>query len=181
MTANSDDDRDWILDALDRFERALTLYASRILGDVERARDVVQEVFLRLCREPRDRVENVLRPWLFTVCRNLALDARRKERPMGTMSEERAAERVSPEPGPSATLEKKEALSRVLRGLEELPDKQREVIWLKFKHGLSYREISRVTEQSIGNVGFLIHVGLKALRGRFAAEAIPESAEGSTS
>ena len=53
----------------------------------------------------------------------------------------------------------------VLRVLETLPPKQQEVIRLKFQGEMSYKEISEVTQLSVSNVGFLIHAGLKRLRG----------------
>ena len=49
-------------------------------------------------------------------------------------------------PAPSARLEKTETQSTVLAGLELLPEKQREALRLKFQQGLSYAEISRITE-----------------------------------
>ena len=48
--------------------------------------------------------------------------------------------------------------------LERLSDNQREVILLKFQQGLSYQEIQKVTGIKSGNIGFLIHTGLKRLR-----------------
>ena len=48
--------------------------------------------------------------------------------------------------------------------LEQLPDNQREVIRLKFQQELSYKEISEATGLAVGNVGFLLHTGLKRLR-----------------
>jgi RNA polymerase sigma-70 factor (ECF subfamily) len=70
----STDDHAWVADALKKYERPLLRYAAWLLVDRDRARDVVQEVFLRLCRESRERVEDHLAAWLFTVCRNLSLD-----------------------------------------------------------------------------------------------------------
>ena len=53
---------------LDENERVLTAFAARLLrGDRERARDAVQEIFLRLCR--RDDLDGVDRAWLFTATR----------------------------------------------------------------------------------------------------------------
>ena len=52
--------------------------------------------------------------------------------------------------------------------LDALPPNQREVIRLKFQNGFSYQEISRISGHSVGNVGYLIHVGLKTLRGQLA-------------
>jgi RNA polymerase sigma-70 factor (ECF subfamily) len=42
------------------------------------------------------------------------------------------------------------------------------VIRLKFQNGFSYQEISRISGHSVGNVGYLIHVGLKTIRGQLA-------------
>jgi DNA-directed RNA polymerase specialized sigma24 family protein len=69
-------DQSWIAEALQRYEKPLLRYAAWLLDDRERARDVVQEVFLRLCRQSRERVEDHVSEWLFKVCRNLALDVR---------------------------------------------------------------------------------------------------------
>jgi RNA polymerase sigma-70 factor (ECF subfamily) len=151
-----------VADALARYERPLLAYAARLTGDAERARDVVQETFLRLCA----RGEPESAEWLYTVCRNLALDVRRKERPMVTTSEGAVLDRASGEPGPDGEAERRDSVSRVLRVLAGLPENQREVLRLKFQHGLSYREIAGVTELSVSNVGFLIHRGLKSLRER---------------
>jgi RNA polymerase sigma-70 factor (ECF subfamily) len=54
----------------------------------------------------------------------------------------------------------------VLDLLGTLPASQQEVIRLKFQNGFSYQEISRISGHSVSNVGYLIHVGLKTLRGR---------------
>ena len=168
-----------ILAALERFEGPLLLYATRLLGERERAQDAVQETFLRLCaRDPAD-LEGRLAEWLYTVCRNLALDARKKERPMATTSDGQLLDRPDAVgAGPAAAAEKSETLSRVLRSLSALPANQQEVLRLKFQHGLSYREISRVTELSVGNVGYLIHMGLKSLRERLAGSPASEAMGG---
>ena len=46
----------WIRQAVRRFEAPLMLYASRIVGDVDAARDVVQDTFLRLCAQDRQQI-----------------------------------------------------------------------------------------------------------------------------
>ena len=47
------DDAAWLHSVVQQYENGLVRYAARLLGDVERARDVAQDTFLRLCREPR--------------------------------------------------------------------------------------------------------------------------------
>src|SRR6476659_1411620 len=68
------DRRQWVLAALDQFEGRLLRYAQRLLGDPESARDVVQFVFLRLCDQSSADIDDRLAQWLYTVCRNRALD-----------------------------------------------------------------------------------------------------------
>lgn len=162
---------DWIHDALARHESELVRYASqRLGGDLDRARDVVQEAFLRLCRERREAVDGRVAEWLHRVVRNLAIDARRKESRMTTLSEEDYARRDEHAAQPDEALQQRDTVAHVLQRLERLPDKQREALRLKFQSGLSYKEIAAVMDETVGNVGWLIHVGLKGLRGRLAGE-----------
>jgi RNA polymerase sigma-70 factor (ECF subfamily) len=159
------DDRGWVRDAVGRFEGPLTLYASRLLKNSETARDVVQETFLRLCRQDRAAVDGHLAEWLFTVCRNRAMDILRKENRMTQLSEERVQRCLSPDPGPLDLSERRDLAAKALKLLDDLPPSQREVIRLKFQNGFSYQEISRISGHSVSNVGFLIHAGIKTLRG----------------
>jgi RNA polymerase sigma factor (sigma-70 family) len=158
--------RAWVRGAVSRFEGSLTLYAARLLGNGEAARDVVQETFLRLCTQHRTTVEPRLAEWLFTVCRNRALDVLRKEGRMTQLSDDQVRQRLSPDPSPAESAARSESAAQVLDLLEALPANQREVIRLKFQNGFSYREISRISGHSETNVGFLIHVGIKTLRGQ---------------
>jgi RNA polymerase sigma-70 factor (ECF subfamily) len=156
----------WVREAVDRFERPLALYATRLLGDQDGARDVVQDAFLRLCAQDRAAIGDHLAEWLFTVCRNRALDVLRKEHRMTQLSEEQVHRCLSPSPGPCETAERHELGKRVLALLENLPSNQREVLRLKFQNGFSYQEISRISGHSVSNVGYLIHAGIKTLRGQ---------------
>jgi len=164
---------DWVHSALRQFEGPLTRYAAQITGDVERARDVVQDTFVRLCAEEPGRLEGRLAEWLFTVCRNRALDVRRKEGRMTPLSEIELETCESREPSPAAAAEQRESAGQVLRMMATLPPNQREVIRLKFQNGLSYKEISGITNLSVSNVGFLIHTAIKSLREQLRAEAKP--------
>jgi len=48
--------------------------------------------------------------------------------------------------------------------LQSLPERQQEVIRMKFQGGLSYREIANVMDLTVNHVGVLIHSGLKTIR-----------------
>jgi RNA polymerase sigma factor (sigma-70 family) len=162
---------EFVRTAVEQFQAPLLRYAMRLLGDPERARDVVQDTFVRLLGQAPATVEGHLAEWLFTVCRNRAFDIIRKEGRMKRF-EEGAEERVvAGEPRPGAALEAEETHATVLRLIDRLPPNQQEVVRLKFQNGFSYKEISRITALSVGNVGFLLHTAIKTLRREWLAEA----------
>ncbi|WP_415908634.1 RNA polymerase sigma factor [Oleiharenicola sp. Vm1] len=147
-------------------------YATRLLhGDADRARDVVQDTFVKLLAQKPAEIDGHLAEWLFTVCRHRALDVLRKEGRM-KLFEEGQAERLSaPEPRPGAGAERAETQAAVLKLIERLPRNQQEVVRLKFQNGFSYKEISRITSLSVTNVGFILHTAVARLRKEMAAQA----------
>ena len=156
---------------LSRFELPLLQYATRILGDRDRARDVVQETFVELQRSPRQQLDHAPAKWLFTVCRNRALNVCRKEKRMTYLDEEILEKQESPDAAPNERIEREEASGFLLRIVATLPPRQQEVLQLKFQNDLSYQEISEITKLSVNHVGVLIHTALKTLRTRHAQAA----------
>jgi RNA polymerase sigma-70 factor (ECF subfamily) len=155
---------------LERHEGPLLAYALRLVrGDLERARDLVQDCFLRLLEADRAEIGARTTVWLFHVCRNRALDLQERNRPM------LALDAAEPPPDPrTATpvehLAARDEQARLTALVEHLPSRERELVRLKFEHGLSYQEMSAVTGLTSGNVGFLLHKALRALRGRLPAD-----------
>src|SRR5262245_47893846 len=163
---------EWIGSALARYEAPLLRYASRFLGDADLARDVVQDTFLRLCRTDPASLDGRLAPWLFTVCRNRALDVLRKDGRLDQLPPD-LGDGPAPGPTPARALADREALREVLRALAALPASQQEVLRLKFEAELSYQEISAIVGLTVNHVGVLIHNGLKSIRTRLAGGEAP--------
>jgi RNA polymerase sigma-70 factor (ECF subfamily) len=148
----------------------LTRYAARLLGDPDRARDVVQDAFVRLMAQPAGSVDGHAVEWLFTVCRHRAFDVLRKESRMSHFEPGEMERVTAAEPRPGRAIEQAETHAALLELIGRLPANQQEVVRLKFQNGFSYKEISRITELSVGNVGFLIHTAVARLRAEFAAQ-----------
>lgn len=168
---NSDSPADkssWISDAFRRYESQLVRYAARLLGDVDRARDVTQDTFVKLCRQDSVELDGKLAAWLFTVCRNRALDVQKKERRMKTMADQTVDHCASHEPSPDAPSESTDSVDQIHQAIGELSSHQQEVLRLKIQNGLSYREISEITGLSTSNVGYLLHTGIKRIREQLA-------------
>ena len=142
-------------------DELLTAYA---LGELEGD----EQAFLRLCREDRASLDGHLREWLFTVCRHRAMDVHRKERRMRQPDTTLPDPATAPEADPSARLARRETTHRALALLATLPERQQEVLRLRFQEGLSYREIAGVQQLTVSHVGVLIHNAMKTLRARLA-------------
>lgn len=160
---NESEHREWIACALERYERPLIHYAWRLTGDAETARDVVQDTFLRLCKAQRREVEDHLAQWLYTVCRNRALDllekASRRQTHSGNGTEI---------PAPSHD----ENHSLLSTAVNRLPEREQEIVRLKFEHGLTYREIAAILGISAGTVASDMGRAFERLR-----RALPDRAD----
>jgi RNA polymerase sigma factor (sigma-70 family) len=142
-------------------ESALLLYARRLVKHDDAAQDIVQEAFLRLHAE----FAAVRQPqaWLYRTVHNLALNHLRNGRRIAPVAVEEAerSEPPDPQPLPDEYLVRMEAIGQTRLCLNELDDRSRELVRLKFEEGLSYKEISDRTCLTISNVGYLLHHALK--------------------
>jgi RNA polymerase sigma factor (sigma-70 family) len=167
MDKPADRENDRTKALLQRFEMPLLQFATRITGDRERARDVVQETFVKFQRNGATSEKLEPATWLFTVCRNGALNVCRKEKRMLYLDEKLIESRADDQAMPFEQLEQKEAAGFLLRIVATLPPRQQEVIQLKFQNDLSYQQIAEITKTTANNVGVLIHTALKTLRQRY--------------
>ncbi|MBJ7390811.1 MAG: sigma-70 family RNA polymerase sigma factor [Chthoniobacterales bacterium] len=159
----------FITDALDLYESMLIGYAKEITGDVESAKDAVQETFLRLSRQNLQAIEPRLRPWLFVVCRNCALDHVRKIIKFSPDHLEND-DQASDDPGPDEQVMTSEDGVRLRAIIARLPLQQRELINLRFDAGLSYKEIAEALKTSVSTVGVQLHDAMQTLRNQWSYE-----------
>lgn len=164
----------WWRVVFDQHESRLIAYAKRLTGNVERAKDIVQEAFLRLLQEERAVVESHVVAWLYTVCRNLAIDLLRKESRMTVLDDKHWRQTAVQDPKADQQIESHETNHSLLAFIESLPEQQQEVLRLKFNGGLSYRQIAAILSVSESNVGFLLSTALKTIRGCWPKQNVGE-------
>ncbi|MHB8902833.1 MAG: RNA polymerase sigma factor [Thermoguttaceae bacterium] len=157
------DQRHWVLSLLEEHETRLVRYAARMLGDEDSARDVVQHVFLRLCERGPAETEGKATQWLFTVCRNRAIDVLRKRKRTTQFDDGAADRQPGREPGPAGRVERHDLYLQLNRLVAALPESQREAVDL-WAEGFSYREIADITGEGEGKLRVLVHRALKRLR-----------------
>ncbi len=164
----------WIKTVLNEFEQPLLRYAAQITGDVELARDVVQETFLKLCREDVGNQNGHLPRWLYTVCRHGAIDIHRQRRKMRVISDDVAEPLADATANPAMLAERFDEHRRLAAAIGTLAQNQREVVYLRFSGGLSYKDIAAVTSLSVSNVGYLIHTAIREIRGQMGDDSPTE-------
>jgi RNA polymerase sigma factor (sigma-70 family) len=142
-----------------RYGKSLTRYAGAIVG--AQGEDVAQDAFAKaLLALRRDGADVELRPWLFRIVRNTALNELR-DRPA---SAEALAEEIAGGSSPSQVLERREELADLMRRLQALPDAQRAAIVMREMEGLSHDEIAAALGLSDGAARQAIFRARRALR-----------------
>lgn len=151
------------LDALFvRHHQRLYSFLARWTGDDAAAEDLVQELFLKLLRLPGGRIKGEVRPWLFLVARNLAIDRYREEHHDGSATIDASIRDESPMPLDQITAD--ELTEHLDEALTALPRMHREVLLLRGVEGLGARDISGVLNCSEGAVRVRLHRATLALR-----------------
>lgn len=142
---------------VERHEAAVHRLARRFVGAQE-SEDVSQDAFLRAFHRLRGfRGDAPFRSWLLRITRNAALDhlARRSADPVDPGALEDAATDRPREP--AARLETRERIERIETKLRFLSEDHRAVLVLRDIEGLSYREITDVTDWPLGSVKGRLH------------------------
>ena len=126
------------------------------VGDREEARDLAQEIFVRLY-ETRDQWAggDEFLPWLFRVARNRSIDylRRRKVRtPAVAVSDETLAEFPDAAPGPETQAVESDRRTLLRAALAGLTAINREIVVLRDVHGLSVQHVASILAIPVGTV-----------------------------
>jgi RNA polymerase sigma-70 factor (ECF subfamily) len=143
-------DRGAFEDLYRRYARAVFGLALRRLGDRGRAEDAVQETFASIWRSAGSYKpeRGAGAPWLFAVARNAIVD---RGRARGETPAD-IPEEPDTEPGPPDHAEQGWVSWRIHRALEELPEREREVVSLAYWSGLSQSEVAEFLGIPLGTV-----------------------------
>src|SRR6266581_952921 len=144
-----------------RYARSVFGLALRRLGDRGRAEDAVQETFVSIWRSAKTYrpQRGPGAPWLYAVARNAIVD-RGRARPEPVAD---APDEASPDPGPGDRAEESWVQWRVHRALEELPEREREVIALAYWSELSQSEVAEFLSIPLGTVKTRTRAALQRL------------------
>ena len=143
-------------------------YAYYRVGDHHDAEDLTEQTFLQAYRHferaQRESRGRPLRPWLIRIAHNLAanLYRDRSRKPASPIDETTT---IAAAHTTEQLVEGRDELSRVLNGVQMLPDDRREALIMRFALGMDNREIARALGRSDGATKVLIHRAIKQLQG----------------
>ncbi len=141
----------------------LTL-AMGLLNDAAAAEDVVQDVFVSFARSrPNLRVRGSLSGYLATSVVNRVRDYQRRRRRHALASCDQR-EQTHESPGPEQAVILTEQAKLLTEAIAGLPEEQREIVLLRLKAGLKFREIAKLQQTSVGTVLSRYRYGLERLR-----------------
>ncbi|MEZ5965896.1 MAG: sigma-70 family RNA polymerase sigma factor [Planctomycetota bacterium] len=143
-----------------RYQRRAFFVAYHFVGDMEDARDVAQEAFLRLHRSlvSFDFGRNFY-TWFYRIVANLAIDRLRKGRSLRAAPLDELAYSVAAPAEENGPVEGAERTAMVWKVLEGLDAKFRAVLVLRDIHGLSCREIAPILKVTHATVRWRLHRG----------------------
>ena len=150
-------------------EPMLTL-AVGLLNDAGAAEDVVQDVFVSFAQSRRTlQVPGSLSGYLATSVVNRVRDHQRRLRRQGS-SLSHQIDRVGEPPRPEETVILSEQAKLLSEAVAQLPDEQREVVLLRLKAGMKFRDIARLQQTSTNTVLSRYRYGLEKLRSALDGE-----------
>jgi RNA polymerase sigma-70 factor, ECF subfamily len=157
----------------DRYGPTVYTMAYRLTGDRDEARDLAQDVFVRVYRNLDRYHPGTFEGWLYRITKNLFLDRlrRRGRLRMEPLSDEERHEPSATDPGPAERVEAGVLRSDLEAALAGLSPSFRLAVVLCDVQGLTYEEIAEATGWPIGTVRSRIHRGRQQLRTRLEAQS----------
>ncbi len=146
------------------FKDRLYRLALGIVGDTYDAEDIIQELLIKIWNriDQYNEIENK-EAWCMTVTRNLAIDKIRSRKASVQDIEDYSFLRDN-DITPDKKLEDNDRMNSILSLVNELPEKQRMIVYLRDVEGYSYKEIAEITDYTLDFIKVSLHRARKTLK-----------------
>jgi len=154
-----------VQDLVEKHERRLVQYAHSITHDLDHARDIVQDAFIKYLntKSEGEKIMNA-KAWLYRVTYNKSIDLIRKHKRHSELECDvrDVITPSSPNP-PDQVLQNKDNVEWLKKQLDSLGEKEMDIFRMKIYEEKSYKEIAAELGISVGHVGILLHRIMKKL------------------
>lgn len=149
-------------------------YAYKIIKDKATAEDIAQEVWVKIAKvAPSYQAQGQFKPWIFTMTRNLCFNKLKADKRLHFYEDMTdLSESLEPVDNAEDILVNESKMSQVSSALEDLPENQRIGLLLVTVEGLSYEEVARELNLSLGATKSLIHRARKTLNEKLGKEVL---------
>lgn len=144
---------------VDTYKQPLVSYLSYQTNDVELAKDIAQETFIKCYENLFKFKDGHFKAWLFRIAMNQLIDFKRKYKEEARLFEETPSLQT-----PESHMLAKEQTVLLQQWLETLDDKTHQIFVLKYASNCSYEEIAETLQISIPEVRNRLHRTKKRLR-----------------
>jgi RNA polymerase sigma-70 factor (ECF subfamily) len=162
-----------------RYQRPISAYVYRMVGNYESALDLTQEIFIKVYSSlQRYRSEFKFSTWIYKIAHNAAIDhlrrtaTREQSLVMGPENDQFDLPLESKRPSPEQESERKERRGEIESVVRALPSNYRELIILRHSQDLSYEEIVEVTGLPLGTVKNRLFRAREMMRQQFVDKGI---------
>lgn len=158
----------------DRYYPRVFNYTRYRCEDTDTAEDLTSLIFERLLQKIHQysAARGQFEPWLFAIVRNIVTDHHRSPKTR-EMSWEDFQRSPAADPSPESLVIGRESQAELLKALESLDERSRDLLGLKFAARLTNRQIAELTKMSESNVGVILYRAIARLR-----QALQESSPG---
>jgi RNA polymerase sigma-70 factor (ECF subfamily) len=163
---------------VNRYRRQLFGFILNMLGRSGEEDEVFQEVWLKAIRKIDTYKHKYFLAWLIQIARNLIIDRWRRKKPSASLDRENEQGGTvldtiaGNELDPAGMTADKDLGRRIAAAIGELPEEQKEVVLMRVKADLSFKEIAAIQGVSINTALARMQYGLSKLRTLLRDEAI---------
>lgn len=150
-------------EVVERYSRKVFALCYRLLRNQEDARDMAQEVFVRIYAKRRSfKAASQLYTWIYRIAANMCFSELKRRKPGSVPLEDVEAVLAAKESDDPDSRERLQAL--VAGALENLPPKQKSVFIMRFYDKMAFAEIAEAAGTSVGTAKANFHFAVERLR-----------------
>jgi RNA polymerase sigma-70 factor (ECF subfamily) len=153
-------DKDAFAGLIERYQRPLRYFVSRLLDDAQTSEDIFQETWLTVIRRIHGlREPDAFSTWLYRIARNKVYQQLRRKKVWSELNENITVPNEDEDDSVSL-----EDMAKVHRCMKELRPEHKEVLMLRFLEQMSYQQIAEVLDCNLGTVKSRVYYAKLALR-----------------
>jgi len=158
---------DYFAELMERYEPKMKRYLTRLMRNGDDARDVAQDVFIKVYRNIQSfDVKQRFSPWIYRIAHNEAVNSlkRRVREPLNFFDPEVLWPHPVADDDPQEEAEQEELKEALKVCLDDLDEKYREVLMLRYMEDLDYKDIAEIMKIPVVTVGVRLNRGKERLK-----------------